>query len=78
MTHSPPDDLTDDELRATDPPILLATLIAARRLGDELLEEVCERELTRHGIAILFLSNFVYELRSGKLKIANQEAAHGD
>ncbi|HEY7154768.1 MAG TPA: hypothetical protein VH575_12470 [Gemmataceae bacterium] len=54
---------SEEDLRATDPPILLASLIASRRLGDELLQEVCERELTRHGIAILFLNNFAHELR---------------
>jgi hypothetical protein len=43
-------------LRPTDPPILLAGLIAARRSGDRLLATVLRRELaTRFGIAVHFL-----------------------
>jgi hypothetical protein len=45
-----------DRLGPTDPPILLAGLIAARRAGDKLLEDVLRRELMRRGIDIRFFS----------------------
>jgi hypothetical protein len=46
-----------ESLRLTDPPILLAGLIAAKRSGDRLLATVLQRELqTRFRIAIRFLS----------------------
>lgn len=48
---------TQDEqrLNTTDPPILLAMLIAARRTGDKILETVARRELeTKHAIKIAF------------------------
>ena len=44
-----------DQLETTDPPILLAILIAARRTGNRLLETVARRELEeRHKIKICF------------------------
>jgi hypothetical protein len=46
-----------ERLGPSDPPILLAGLIAARRSGDKLLATVLKRELeTQHGITIRFLS----------------------
>jgi hypothetical protein len=63
------DDISaDQDLRATSPPVLLAMLIAARRTGDDLLKEIAERELTRHGIAVIFGSNMVYEMRQQERK----------
>jgi hypothetical protein len=45
----------NEQLDTTDPPILLAILIAARRTGDLLLESVVRRELEeRHQIMISF------------------------
>jgi hypothetical protein len=46
-----------EKLTPTDPPILLASLIAARRSGDRLLMGVLQRELARRGLAIRFLSD---------------------
>jgi len=51
-----------EKLRSTDPPILLAGLIAARRSGDKLLTKVLHRELETRGIAVRFLADF----RAGK------------
>ena len=46
---------TADRLDTTDPPVLLAILIAARQTGDRLLESVARRELQeRHRIKIQF------------------------
>jgi hypothetical protein len=46
----------NDRLDTTDPPILVAILIAARRTGDRLLETVIRRELEeKHRIKITFL-----------------------
>jgi hypothetical protein len=42
-------------LSPTDPPILLAGLIAARRSGDRLLAKIMERELEQCGIAVRFV-----------------------
>jgi hypothetical protein len=45
----------NERLDTTDPPILLAILIAARRTGDTLLETIVRRELEeRHRITISF------------------------
>lgn len=45
----------NQKLDTTDPPILLAMLIAARRTGDKILERVARRELeTKHAIRIAF------------------------
>jgi len=45
----------DDRLDTSDPLVLVAILIAARRAGDRLLETVARRELEqRHGIRIRF------------------------
>jgi hypothetical protein len=41
-------------LSPTDPPILLAGLIAARRAGDRLLARVFDRELRERGIDVTF------------------------
>jgi hypothetical protein len=41
-------------LSPTDPPILLAGLLAARKSGDKLLAEVFTRELRERGIEIRF------------------------
>jgi hypothetical protein len=44
-----------NKLDTTDPPILLAILIAARRVGNRLLESVARRELEeRYGIRVSF------------------------
>jgi hypothetical protein len=47
---------TDDDrdLRPTDPPALVAILIAARKTGDNTLALVARRELERHGIKVSF------------------------
>ena len=46
---------THGQLEATDPPILLAILIAARKTRNRLLEGVARRELEqRHRIKIRF------------------------
>jgi hypothetical protein len=42
-------------LEPGDPPTLLAILIAARRTGDRMLENVARRELEQLGIAVRFL-----------------------
>jgi hypothetical protein len=56
-------------LRPTDPPILLAGLIAARRAGDKLLAAVLRRELeSRCGITVRFLT----------APQAESEGRHGD
>jgi hypothetical protein len=40
-------------LTTSDPPVLLAILLAARRLGNRLLERVARQELEdRHGITV--------------------------
>jgi hypothetical protein len=52
-----------ERLIATDPPILLAGLIAARRSGDQLLAKVMERELEQCGISVRFLANARREKR---------------
>jgi hypothetical protein len=45
----------DDTLDTTDPPVLLAILIAARRTGDRLLQTIARRELEqRHRITVRF------------------------
>ena len=41
-------------LSPTDPPILLAGLIAARKTGDRLLADVFRRELEQRGITVRF------------------------
>ena len=42
-----------EQMDTTDPPILLAILLAAHRTGDRLLETVARRELAdRHAIKI--------------------------
>jgi hypothetical protein len=42
-----------DRLNPSDPPVLLAILLAARRTGDRLLEGVARRELSEsHGIDV--------------------------
>jgi hypothetical protein len=42
-----------NKLDTTDPPILLAILMAARRVGNRLLESVARRELEeRYGIRV--------------------------
>ena len=47
-----------EHLGTTDPPVLLAILIAARRAGNRLLETVARRELEqRHRIKISFGRN---------------------
>jgi hypothetical protein len=56
----------EQELLPTDAPVLIAALIAARRTGDELLEDICERNLRRLGIGIRFLSTFDPEAVGGK------------
>jgi hypothetical protein len=45
-----------DMLKPTDPPILLAGLIAARRIGDRMLTVVFERQLKACGIEVRFLA----------------------
>jgi hypothetical protein len=50
-TTAPPE---PDRLETSDPPILLAILIAARKTGDRLLESVVRRELEQQGIRIRF------------------------
>lgn len=47
---------TEPKLSPTDPPILLAGLIAARRCGDKMLADVFLRELQERGIEVKFLS----------------------
>jgi hypothetical protein len=63
-----PDDGPDGDedllYKPTDAPVLFAGLLAARSTGDELLHDVCERELTKLGIAVIFLSNFTREQRA--------------
>ena len=50
------DDAESQKLEPADAPVLLATLIAARRTGDRLLETVGRRELQeRHEIKVRFL-----------------------
>jgi hypothetical protein len=45
----------DPDLRPTDPPALVAILIAARKTGDKTLAHVARRELAeRHGIKVSF------------------------
>jgi hypothetical protein len=56
---------TQDKLGPTDPPILLAGLIAARRTGDTLLATVLQRQLKSCGIDVRFLS-----------RLKRQEARH--
>jgi hypothetical protein len=45
-----------ERLHPTDPPILLAGLIAARQSGDRLLAKVMTRELAQRGITVRFLT----------------------
>lgn len=47
---------SEPKLSASDPPILLAGLIAARKVGDKLLIEVFQQSLERHGIEIKFIT----------------------
>ena len=55
-------------LEPTDPPILLAILIAARRTGDDLLETVVRRQLEeKHQIAVRFLG----EVGAASCKLPN-------
>jgi hypothetical protein len=51
-----------ETLDPTDPPILLAGLIAARRTGDEMLEEVMQRGLEEHGIVVRFVCDLEAEV----------------
>jgi hypothetical protein len=46
-------DAPTDRLQTTDPSVLLAILLAARRSGDRLLEGIARRELQeRHGVRV--------------------------
>lgn len=45
---------TPDRLNTTDPPILLAVLIAARKTGDRLLEQIARRQLEEQDIRVAF------------------------
>jgi hypothetical protein len=46
----------NDTLNPTDPPVLVAGLISARKSGDKLLASILKRELEHCGIKIQFLS----------------------
>lgn len=43
-----------DHLTTADPPILLAVLIAARRSGNRMLEDIARRQLDDQGIKVSF------------------------
>jgi hypothetical protein len=48
----------DPTLQTTDPPALVALVVAARRTGDRLRERIARRELeTRHGIRVRFAND---------------------
>jgi hypothetical protein len=61
-----------DRLDTTDPPVLLAIVIAARRTGNRLLERVARRELEeRHQIRVQFAGQ-----RSSTV-VAQKGVSHG-